>query len=198
MAKHSRKCRSRVYDLLKEGNASAHPSQGSVATAKAEILKKSIEVNFLGNVYAVRHVAEAMSDDGSIILFLLDVDHPPSNTFFPYSYAKAATDCLVKYAAVEYGARGIRVDSILPGAIRTEMSKTVVFSDASVGDAYRSEVPLGRIGEPVDFVNTVLWLAGPSFVTGQNFHVSGGNQLTRFPQPYDFGTRSTETVGKYK
>lgn len=134
-------------------------------------------------------VAVVIGASARILFSSMSTTHPLI-PFFPYSCAKAATNCLVKYTAVEYGARGIRVNSILPRAIRTEMSKTVVFADAAVGDAYRREVPLGRIGEPADFVNAVLWLAGPAFVTGQNLHVSGGNQLTRVPQPYDFATRA--------
>lgn len=177
-------------------NASAHPSRGSVAKAKAEILQKSIEVNFLGNVYVVRHAAEAMSGGGSIILFSSMSATHPLIPFFPYSCAKAATDCLVKYAAVEYGAQGIRINSILPGAISTEMSKSVVFADPTVANVYQREVPLGRIGDPADFVDAVLWLAGPAFVTGESLHVSGGNQLTRFPQPYDFAPSSIEADSK--
>ncbi len=48
-------------------------------------------------------------------------------------------------------------------------------------DAYAREVPLGRVGYPEDFANAVLFLAGPSYVTGLNMQVNGGAQLTRMP-----------------
>jgi NAD(P)-dependent dehydrogenase (short-subunit alcohol dehydrogenase family) len=47
---------------------------------------------------------------------------------------------------------------------------------------FAREVPLGRVAYPQDFANAVLWLAGPSFVTGLNWQVNGGNQLTRQPR----------------
>jgi NAD(P)-dependent dehydrogenase (short-subunit alcohol dehydrogenase family) len=175
-------------------NAAAHPSRGLVANAKPYILQKSIDTNFFGSVYFVRHAAAAMTEGGAIILFSSMSATHPLIPFFPYSCAKAATDCLVKYAAVEYAERGIRINSILPGAISTEMSKTVVFADPVVAAAYQREVPLGRIGCPPDFVNAVLWLAGPAFATGTSLHVSGGNQLTRFPQPYDFAPTENGTI----
>jgi NAD(P)-dependent dehydrogenase (short-subunit alcohol dehydrogenase family) len=184
----------RIYGRLDIAvNAAAHPSRGLVANAKPHILQKSVETNFFGNVYFVRHAAAAMTEGGSIILFSSMSATHPLIPFLPYSCAKAATDCLVKYAAVEYAARDIRINSILPGAISTEMSKTVVFADPAVAAAYQREVPMGRIGRPPDFVNAVLWLAGPAFVTGTSLHVSGGNQLTRFPQPYDFAQASDGT-----
>jgi NAD(P)-dependent dehydrogenase (short-subunit alcohol dehydrogenase family) len=95
----------------------------------------------------------------------------------------------VRYAAQEYGSRGIKVNSILPGAIRSEMS-SALWNVAGMESIYAREAPLGRIGEPGDFADAALWLAGPSFVTGLNLQVSGGNQLTRFPL---FGERPALT-----
>lgn len=48
-------------------------------------------------------------------------------------------------------------------------------------EAYVREIPLRRIGEPEDYADAALWLAGPSFVNGVNLHISGGNHLMRMP-----------------
>jgi NAD(P)-dependent dehydrogenase (short-subunit alcohol dehydrogenase family) len=74
------------------------------------------------------------------------------------------------------------VNSILPGAIRSEAARGLL-AIPGVEAILSRDVPLGRIGEPADYANAVLWLAGPAFVTGLNLPVSGGLQLTRSPFP---------------
>lgn len=121
-----------------------------------------------------------MPDGGSIVVISsLSTTHTML-PHFAYACAKSATDCLVRYAAVEYGPRNIRVNSILAGTIVSDMSREL-FASPQVTRVFENEVPLRRLGYPQDFANVVLWLAGPAFVTGLNLPVSGGNQLTRFP-----------------
>jgi NAD(P)-dependent dehydrogenase (short-subunit alcohol dehydrogenase family) len=50
-------------------------------------------------------------------------------------------------------------------------------------ELFSRDVPLGRIGEPADFADAVLWLASATYVTGLNVPVSGGLHLTRSPLP---------------
>lgn len=161
-------------------NAAGVPMGGTIAnTPHAEVVR-STEINYYGNVFFVKHMAAAMQRGGSIILFSSMAATHPLEYVFSYACAKAASDCLVRYAAQEYGSRGIKVNSILAGAIRSEMS-SALWTVAGMEASWAGEVPLGRIGEPADFADAALWLAGPSFVTGLNLQVSGGNQLTRFP-----------------
>ncbi|WP_156681267.1 SDR family NAD(P)-dependent oxidoreductase [Sphingomonas profundi] len=161
-------------------NAAGVPMGGTIAnTPHAEIVR-STEVNYYGNIFFVKHMAAAMAQGGSIVLFSSMAATHPLEHVFGYACAKAAADCLVRYAAIEYGARGIKVNSILPGAIRSEMS-SALWAVEGMEASWAGEVPLARIGGTADFADAALWLAGPSFVTGLNLHVSGGNQLTRFP-----------------
>lgn len=162
-------------------NAAGLPMGGTIAHSPNADVARAMEVNYLGNLYFVRSMAEAMATGGSIILFSSMAATHPLEHVFSYACAKAAVDCLVRYAAMEYGARGIRVNSILPGAIRSEMSAPL-WAVAGMEQAYAAETPLQRIGQPTDFADAALWLAGPAFVTGLNLPVSGGNQLTRFPR----------------
>jgi NAD(P)-dependent dehydrogenase (short-subunit alcohol dehydrogenase family) len=170
-------------------NAAGLPMGGTITHSPQSEIVKSIEVNYYGNVFFVKHMAAAMKHGGSIILFSSMAATHPLEYVFSYACAKAASDCLVRYAAQEYGSRGIKVNSILPGAIRSEMS-TALWNVAGMEKTYAREAPLGRIGEPADFADAALWLAGPSFVTGLNLQVSGGNQLSRFPM---FGERPALT-----
>jgi NAD(P)-dependent dehydrogenase (short-subunit alcohol dehydrogenase family) len=162
-------------------NAAGLPMGGTISNTPMEELVRSTEVNFYGSVQFVKHMAAAMRPGGSIVLFSSMAASHPLEHVFAYASAKAAVDCLVRYAAIEYGERGIRVNSILPGAIRSEMS-SALWSTDGMEKSWASECPLGRIGEPKDFADATLWLAGDAFVTGLNLQVSGGNQLGRFPR----------------
>ena len=162
-------------------NAAGLPMLGLIADTPAASLQAAVDVNYLGNVHFVRHLAAAMTQGGSIVLVTsLSTTHPLLPNF-AYACAKAATDCLVRYAAVEYGSRGIRVNSIRPGGIVSDLTRDL-FASAPVRAVFEKEVPLGRLAVPADIADAVLWLAGNAFVTGTDLPICGGNQLYRFPQ----------------
>ena len=161
-------------------NAAGMPMGGTIANTPFEEVVRATEVNYYGSLFFVKHMAAAMDNGGSIILFSSMTSTHALEYVYSYACAKAAADCLVRYAALEFGPRGIKVNSILPGAIRSEMSQAL-WTVEGMEQSWANEVPLGRIGEPADFADAALWLAGPSFVTGLNLQVNGGNQLTRFP-----------------
>jgi NAD(P)-dependent dehydrogenase (short-subunit alcohol dehydrogenase family) len=162
-------------------NAAGVPMGGTITNTPTEELIRSTEVNYYGGVYFVRHMAAAMQGPGSIILVTSMTTTHPLEWVYSYACAKAGIDCLVRYAAIEYGPRGIKVNSILPGAIRSEMSAPL-WKVPGMEESWTREVPLGRIGEPADFAEAALWLAGPSFVTGLNLQVNGGGHLLGWPK----------------
>lgn len=172
--------RSRYGKLDIAVNSAGLPVMTLVANTTQAQLEDAVRVNFFGNVYFVKHMAEAIGSDGSIVIISSMSTTHPVFPHYAYACAKSASDCLVRYAALEYGPRRIRVNSILPGPIKSEMAKEA-FAIPGFEAAYTREVPLGRVGYPEDFANGVLFLAGPSFVTGLNLQLNGGNQLTRFP-----------------
>lgn len=161
-------------------NAAGLPMGGTIAASPIEDAHAAMDVNYFGCIHFIRHTAEAMKQGGSIILFSSMAAMQPMEFVYSYACAKAATDCLVRYAAIEYGKRGIKVNSIQPGPIRSDMASGLWAVDGMEA-VYTREIPLGRIGEPEDYADTALWLAGPSFVSGLNLPVSGGNHLTRMP-----------------
>lgn len=161
-------------------NAAGLPVLGLIADSTDESLQSALQVNYLGNVYFVKHMANAIGSDGAITLISSMSTTHPLIPHFAYACAKSATDCLVRYAALEYGPRQIRVNSVLPGAIVSDLSRELFASEA-MRHAFEKEVPLGRLGFPADFANAVLWLSGQAYVTGLNLQVNGGNQLSRFP-----------------
>jgi len=176
-------------------NSAGAATLGMVAEMTDPILQSALQLNFYAHVYFVKYMAAAMKSEGSIILVSsLSTTHPVFPNF-AYAAAKSATDCLVRYAALEYGARGIRVNSILPGPIVSDMAKGFL-DNPEVAKVFNKEIPLGRLGYPKDFANAAVWLAGPAYITGANIPVCGGNQLTRFPYMSEFPGAGNAWEGK--
>jgi NAD(P)-dependent dehydrogenase (short-subunit alcohol dehydrogenase family) len=95
-----------------------------------------------------------------------------------YGPAKFVATGLTKHLAVEWADRGIRVNAVAPGTIRTERVKQL--PDEPGGASYLAEIermhPMGRIGEPAEVANVIVFLASDdaSFVTGAVVPVDGG------------------------
>jgi len=83
---------------------------------------------------------------------------------------------MTKSVALETASDGIRVNSVHPGIIRTNMQRQGGADNAANYDAIVAAIPAGRLGEPVDIANCVLFLASDeaSYVTGAEFVVDGG------------------------
>ncbi|CAG2181485.1 unnamed protein product [Oppiella nova] len=96
-----------------------------------------------------------------------------------YSMSKSALDMFTKCLALELGPKGIRVNVVNPSGVRTDFSQAMGVDKDSVNSLLEvtgSSYPLGRIGEPIDIANAVLFLASDecSFVTAINFVADGG------------------------
>ena len=88
-----------------------------------------------------------------------------------YSVSKAGIDALTKSLAKELGPSNIRVNSIAPGVINTDMNSKL---DEQIIDEIKSETPLERIGNTIDIYRCVKWLLEDEFTTGQVISVNGG------------------------
>ncbi|WP_211264055.1 3-oxoacyl-ACP reductase FabG [Streptosporangium amethystogenes] len=93
-----------------------------------------------------------------------------------YSAAKAGIVGMTKAAAKELAPRGVRVNAVQPGLIRTAMTEAM---PQRVWDAKMSEIPLGRAGEPEEVAAVVLFLASDlaSYLTGTVIEVTGGRSM---------------------
>ena len=88
-----------------------------------------------------------------------------------YSISKAGIDALTKSLAKELGPSNIRVNSIAPGVINTDMNSKL---DEQIINEIKNETPLERIGNPIDIYKCVKWLLEDEFTTGQIISVNGG------------------------
>lgn len=88
-----------------------------------------------------------------------------------YSASKAGIDAITKSLAKELGPSNIRVNSIAPGVINTEMNSIL---DEKIKEELKKDTPLERIGEPIDVYRCAKWLVEDEFTTGQVISVNGG------------------------
>ena len=94
-----------------------------------------------------------------------------------YHAAEHGVIGLTKSAALEYAAKGIRINAVCPGMIQTPMSDQMVAAgQADALDAMLKEVPIGRLGRAEEIADAVLWLCSPaaSLVVGHVLAVDGG------------------------
>jgi NAD(P)-dependent dehydrogenase (short-subunit alcohol dehydrogenase family) len=97
-----------------------------------------------------------------------------AHEYVHYAAAKAGVDTLTVGLAQEVAARGIRVNGVAPGIVRTDIH-------AAAGDPGRLErvaptIPVGRVGEPAEVAEAIAWLLGDScpYATGAILRVAGG------------------------
>ncbi len=81
---------------------------------------------------------------------------------------KGGLDAVTRSLAIEFASRGIRVNAVSPGVIRTPMHKPETHA------LLAALHPVSRLGEVSDIVDAVLYLEGADFVTGETLHVDGG------------------------
>ncbi|MYW03179.1 SDR family oxidoreductase, partial [Streptomyces sp. SID3343] len=99
-----------------------------------------------------------------------------------YAAGKAGLEALVRAAADELGAAGVRVNAVRPGLVKSH-EEARIFRDEEMIASFLANKPLGRTGVPQDIAEAVRHLAGPesSWTTGQSLAVDGGNELRRAP-----------------
>ena len=91
-----------------------------------------------------------------------------------YSISKAGIDAMTKSLAKELGPSNIRVNSIAPGFIDTDMNKEYSKDDIN---NIKQDIPLQKIGQPEDIAKCVKWLVEDEFTTGQVIAIDGGWQI---------------------
>jgi len=93
-----------------------------------------------------------------------------------YHAAKHGVLGLTKSAALEYAARGIRINAVCPGIINTPMVAGMLVGEEEVMREMMKDVPIGRLGRAEEIAAAVLWLCSPgaSFVIGHALAVDGG------------------------
>lgn len=152
-----------------------------VATAEADedVFDRTIAVNLRGVFLCMKHqIAQmlAQGGGGAIVNTASVAGLVGAATMPAYAASKHGVVGLTKSAALEYARRGIRVNAVCPGVVRTAMTERAIAQRPEREAFIAGLHPMGRIAEPAEIAATALWLCSPaaSFVTGQALAVDGG------------------------
>lgn len=161
-------------------NAGVTGPLGRFTGTSAEVIRRVVEVNTIGALLCARRALLEMSTahggaGGSVVnISSLAATLGAPGEYVHYAASKAAVDAMTVGLAKEFGPEGVRVNSVQPGTILTDMH-------ATMGDAQRpwkkaSGIPVGRPGEPEEIAAAVAWLLSDeaSFTNGAVLRVSGG------------------------
>jgi 3alpha(or 20beta)-hydroxysteroid dehydrogenase len=143
-----------------------------------ELYRRIIDVNQVGVFLGMKAVAPTMVDQGagSIVNISSVAGLRGSPGGFAYGASKFAVTGMTKSAARELVRHGIRVNSIHPGMIETEMINVVTDHNAERHDRFAASVPMKRPADPSEVAKLALFLASDdsSYCTGSEFVVDGG------------------------
>jgi 3alpha(or 20beta)-hydroxysteroid dehydrogenase len=147
-----------------------------------ELYRRITDVNQVGVFLGMKAVAPAMIDHGggSIVNISSVAGLRGSPGGFAYGASKFAVTGMTKSAARELVRHGIRVNSIHPGMIETEMIHEVTDHNAERHDRFAASVPMKRPADPSEVARLALFLASDesSYCTGSEFVVDGGMTST--------------------
>jgi NAD(P)-dependent dehydrogenase (short-subunit alcohol dehydrogenase family) len=159
-------------------NAGITISGVPTAEVSLEDWQRVIDVDLTGVFLCMKSEIPAMLDSGggSIVntassLGLVGLAQQPA-----YVAAKHGVVGLSKAAAMEYSARGVRVNAVCPGVIRTPLFEGAAAADPEMLSNIEAAHPIGRVGQPDEIAEAVVWMCSDaaSFLTGHPLAVDGG------------------------
>jgi len=159
-------------------NAASNPYFGPMGGISDEQFRKILDNNVIANNWLVSMVAPEMLErgEGSIIIVSSVGGLTSSTVIGAYNISKAADLQLVRNLAAEFGPKGVRVNAIAPGLVRTDFARAL-WENPEILNRVTSVAALKRIGEPAELAGAAIFLASDasSFVTGQTLVVDGGS-----------------------
>src|SRR6188768_396504 len=161
-------------------NAASNPYYGPMAGIEDDQFRKILENNVIANHWLIAMVAPEMleREAGSIIIVSSIGGLTSSTMIGAYNISKAADFQLARNLAAEFGPKGVRVNCIAPGLVKTDFARALWENPDTLKAVTRS-TPLRRIGEPHEIAGAAVYLASPAstFMTGQAMIVDGGSTI---------------------
>src|SRR3984885_14430564 len=164
--------------------AGGSQSIGPITQIDSEAWRRTVDLNVNGTMYVLKHSArELVRGGGGSFVGISSIAASNTHRWFgAYGVSKSALDHMMMLAADELGPSWVRVNSIRPGLIRTDMVAPITDSP-QLSEDYRICTPLPRVGEAEDIANMAMFLLSDAagWVTGQVINVDGGHLLRRGP-----------------
>jgi glucose 1-dehydrogenase len=162
-----------IHGLVNNAGATLHV--GDLADTPVEVVQRVVDVNLTGALLCARRAVQDMVDGGVIVnVSSAAATLGAAHEYVHYAAAKAGVDALTVGLAQEVAGRGIRVNAVAPGIVRTDIHAAA--GDPDRLDRVGARVPIGRPGEPDEVAAAVAWLLGDAcpFATGAVLRVAGG------------------------
>jgi 7-alpha-hydroxysteroid dehydrogenase len=157
---------------------------GPITQIDSEAWRRTVDLNVNGTMYVLKHAARKLvRGGGGAFVGISSIASSNTHRWFgAYGVTKSAVDHMMMLAADELGPSWVRVNSIRPGLIRTDLVAPITDSPELSTD-YRLCTPLPRVGEVEDVANLAMFLLSDaaSWITGQCINVDGGHLLRRGP-----------------
>jgi 3-oxoacyl-[acyl-carrier protein] reductase len=169
-------------------------SFGAIVDTNLDEWKRVLDVNLVGPLLTIKHAGRRMSGGGSIVATSSLNAVQAANSMSAYCVSKAGLAMLVQVAALELGPRGIRVNAIAPGLVRTPLTDAMWSLPAIVED-FDENAPLNTTTSPEDVANLVTFLASDesSSITGTLQLIDRGAHTKRYPDmPAHFALAASE------
>lgn len=159
-------------------NAGIQVPVAETADALGEDFDRLMSINLRGVWNCMKHELRHMRERGSGVIVNCSSTSGLVGVagLGAYTASKHGVIGLTKSAALEYAARGIRINAICPGAIDTPMVANALADHPETMKAVMKEIPLGRLGRSEEIASAVLWLCSPGagFMVGQVIVPDGG------------------------
>lgn len=159
-------------------NAGIEGEQGFTADCSTENWDRVLNINLKGIYLCMKYeIPQMLKNGGGAIVNCSSVAGLVGFPGLPaYVASKHGVVGLTKNAALEYSKQNIRVNAVNPGAIKTAMIDRIAGTQEALDTLVNTYEPLGRIGQPEEIANAVIWLCSDkaSFVTGYPFAIDGG------------------------
>ncbi|MGE0830874.1 MAG: SDR family NAD(P)-dependent oxidoreductase [Hyphomonadaceae bacterium] len=158
-------------------NAAVNTHFGSMREVPDTAFAEILQTNVISNNWLVQWIAPQMMArrDGAIIITSSIGGYRGNPNTGPYSISKAGDMAMARALAHDLGPYNIRVNTIAPGLVDTEIARDLLADPAFV-ERYTKSSPLRRVGQPDDIAGMAVYLAAPAsrWTTGQTFVVDGG------------------------
>ncbi len=144
-----------------------------------EVFDNLVNIHFKSVYFLTQRSVSMMNDNGGIIYISSGTTRFCVNGYSVYSSLKGAVEILSKYAAQEFGARGIRSNVVAPGAIETDFNNANIRNNPQLKNILSSRTALGRVGRADDIGSVVAFLCtdDAKWINAQRIEVSGGMAL---------------------
>lgn len=162
-------------------NAAVSRGSGPIHQFTKEVFDQTIEMCLTNTWLCMKYEIEAMLEQGGGSIVNISSNASLRGQAFntAYATAKSGVNILTKSSAAEYGDKGIRINAISPGVIRTPGLEKYFEEQPKMAEGLKKVAVMKRLGEPEEIAEAVVFLGSDraSFITGQLLSVDGGGSI---------------------